>query len=134
MSRHTRPPQHSVTAAVIAEMQLYGYRPHDEPDPRPLPDGQTAQAALIDIFDAVVSTFADTRLEPDVEELLWSVVNLFHRAGHRAQRRLDDNEDLQRRGQAEQDGSEVRSVELERLTAEGISLIEKRNTFDVLMP
>ena len=132
MSRHTRPPQHSVTAAVIAEMQLYGYRPHDEPDPRPLPDGQTAHAALIDIFDAVVSTFADTRLEPDVVELLWSVVNLFHRAGQRAQRRLDDNEDLQRRGQAEQDGSEVRSVELERLTAEGISLIEKRNTFDVL--
>ena len=78
-------------------MQLYGYRPHDEPDPRPLPDGQIAQTALIDIFDAVVSTFADTRLEPDVEELLWSVVNLFHRAGHRAQRRLDDNEDLQRR-------------------------------------
>ena len=113
-------------------MQLYGYRPHDEPDPRPLPDGQTAQTALIDIFDAVVSTFADTRLEPDVEELLWSVVNLFHRAGQRAQRRLDDNEDLQRRGQDEQDGSEVRSVELERLTAEGISLIEKRNTFDVL--
>ena len=37
----------------------------------------------IDIFDAVVSTFADTRLEPDVEELLWSVVNLFHRAGQR---------------------------------------------------
>ena len=113
-------------------MQLYGYRPHDEPDPRPLPDPQTAQAALIDIFDAVVSTFADTRLEPDVEELLWSVVNLFHRAGHRAQRQLDDNEDLQRRGQAEQDGSEVRSVELERRTAEGISLIEKRNTFDAL--
>ena len=132
MSRHTPSPRHSVTAAVIAEMQLYGYRPHDEPDPRPLPDGQTAQAALIDIFDAVVSTFADTRLEPDVEELLWSVVNLFHRAGHRAQRRLDDNEDLQRRAQDEQDGSEVRSVELERLTAEGISLIEKRNTFDVL--
>jgi hypothetical protein len=132
MSRHTSPPQHSVTAAVIAEMQLYGYRPHDEPDPRPLPDGQTAHAALIDIFDAVVSTFADTRLEPDVEELLWSVVNLFHRAGQRAQRRLDDNEDLQRRGQDEHDGSEVRSVELERLTAEGISLIEKRDTFDVL--
>ena len=64
MSRHTSPPRHSVTAAVIAEMQLYGYRPHDEPDPRPLPDGQTAQAALIDIFDAVVSTFADTASSP----------------------------------------------------------------------
>jgi hypothetical protein len=30
----------------------------------------------------------------------------------------------------EQDGSEVRSVELERLTAEGVSLIERRNAFE----
>ncbi|MBZ0139496.1 MAG: DUF2493 domain-containing protein, partial [Pseudorhodoplanes sp.] len=31
-----------------------------------------------------------------------------------------------------QDGSEVRSVELERLTAEGISHIERRNTFEFM--
>ena len=132
MSQHTTPPAHSVTAAVIAEMQLYGYRPHDEPDPRPLPDAPIAQAAIIDIFDAVARPSPTPGSEPDLEDLLWSVVNLFHRAGHRAQRRLDDNEDQQRRSQAEQDGSEVKSVELERLTAEGISLIERRNTFEFL--
>ena len=32
--------------------------------------------------------------------------------------------------QAEQDGSEVKSVELERLIAQGISLIERRNAFE----
>ena len=123
----------SSTAAVIAELQLYGYRPHqDEPDSRPLPDEPAIRAALIDIFDALVATLSDTRLEPDLENLLWGTVNLFHRAADRAQRDLDDNEDRQRRSQDEQDGSEVRSVELERLVAEGISNIERRSAFEFM--
>ncbi|WP_274630806.1 DUF2493 domain-containing protein [Arvimicrobium flavum] len=122
----------SLTAAALSELQLYGFRPHDEPDPRPMPDADHAQAAIIDIFDALVSTFTDTRLEPDLEDLLWSAVNLFHRAGYRAQRLLDDNEHAQRRSQDEQDGSEVKSVELEQLTAEGITLLERRNCFEAL--
>src|SRR5208283_5727648 len=73
---------------------------------------------------------ADTRLEPDLEDLLWSTVNLFHRAVSRIERELDDNEQGQRRSQKEQDGSEIRSVELERLTAEGMTLIERRNSFE----
>ena len=32
---------------------------------------------------ALVATLGDTRLEPDLENLLWSTVNLFHR-GRRA--------------------------------------------------
>ena len=72
----------------------------------------------------------DTRLEPDLEELLWSTVNLFHRAVSRIERELDDNEQAQRRSQKEQDGSEIRSVELERLTGEGMTLIERRNSFE----
>ena len=72
----------------------------------------------------------DTRLEPDLEDLLWSTVNLFHRAVARIERELDDNEQAQRRGQKEQDGSEIRSVELERLTAEGMTLIERRNSME----
>ncbi len=48
------------------------------------------------------------------------------------QRSLDDNEDRQRRSQAEQDGSEVRSVELERLIAEGQTLLERRQVFEYL--
>jgi hypothetical protein len=37
---------------------------------------------------------------------------------------------VQRKAQAEQDGSEVKSVELERLIARGLSLIERRNAFE----
>jgi hypothetical protein len=74
---------------------------------------------------------SDTRLEPDLEDLLWSTVNLFHRAVDRIGRELDDNEQAQQKSQREQNGSEVRSVELERLTAEGITLIERRNSMEL---
>ena len=121
----------SPTDRVLTELQLYGYRPfQDEPDPRPLPDARIAAGAIADIFDALVATLSDTRLEPDLEDLLWSTVNLFHRAVSRIERELDDNEQAQRRSQKEQDGSEIRSVELERLTAEGQTLIERRNTME----
>jgi hypothetical protein len=121
----------SPTGSLLDELQLYGYRPfQDEPDPRPLPEAWTVAGAVADIFDAFVVTLGDTRLEPDLEDLLWSTVNLFHRAAARIERELDDNEQAQRRCQKEQDGSEIRSVELERLTAEGMTLIERRNSME----
>ena len=122
----------SPTDHVLNELQLYGYRPfQDEPDPRPLPEGNAVAGAVADIFDALVSTLGDTRLEPDLEDLLWSTVNLFHRAVDRIERELDDNEQAQQRSQREQNGSEVRSVELERLTSEGITLTERRNSMEL---
>ena len=62
---------------------------------------------------------------------MWSTVNLFHRAADRVQRELDDNENAQKRSQKEQDGSEIRSVELERLVAQGLTLIERRNAMEL---
>jgi hypothetical protein len=122
----------SPTEHVLAELQLFGYRPFDDqPDPRPLPDGRIITGAVVDIFDALVATLSDTRLEPDLDDLLWSTVNLFHRAVDRIGRQLDDNEQAQRKSQREQDGSEVRSVELERITAEGTTLIERRNCLEL---
>ncbi|ADZ68743.1 DUF2493 domain-containing protein [Polymorphum gilvum] len=122
----------SPTDHVLHELQLYGWRPfEDEPDPRPLPEGNAVAAAVADIFDALVATLGDTRLEPDLDELLWGTVNLFHRAIGRVERELDDNERAQRRLQSEQDGSEVRSVELERRTAEGQTMIERRNSMEL---
>jgi hypothetical protein len=56
---------------------------------------------------------------------------MFHRAVDRIEMKLDDNEQAQKRGQREQDGSEVKAVELERLTAEGITLIERRNSMEL---
>jgi len=121
----------SPTEHVLSELQLYGYRPfQDEPDPRPLPDAQVIAGSIADIFDALVVALADTRLEPDLEDLLWSTVNLFHRAAGRVERELDDNEQAQRRSQKEQDGSEIRSVELERFTAQGMTLIERRDAME----
>jgi YspA, cpYpsA-related SLOG family len=126
------PHSSSPTDHVLNELQLYGYRPfHDEPDQRPLPEGDAVAGAIADIFDAMVSTLSDTRLEPDLDDLLWSAVNLFHRAVDRVERELDDNEKAQRKSQREQNGSEVRSVELERLTAEGVTLIERRNCMEL---
>lgn len=123
----------SATDRLIHVMQVYGYRPfQDEPDPRPLPEERLVQAALTAIFDAVAEMLGDTRLEPDLEDLLWSIVNLFHRACERIQRELQRNEDAQRNGQQEQDGSEVKSVELERHIMEGISLLERRNAFEFM--
>jgi hypothetical protein len=123
----------STTATLLTELQLYGHRPfQDEPDARPLPEERTISTALADIFDTLVSTLTDTRLEPDLEDLLWSTVNLFHRAADRIERELDTNEQAQRRSQKDQDGSEIRSVELERLLAEGTTLIERRNAFELM--
>lgn len=123
----------SPTDHLLQELQLYGYRPfEDEPDPRPLPAGRVIAGSIADIFDALVVALADTRLEPDLEELLWGTVNLFHRATDRIERELDDNEIAQRRLQREQDGSEVKSVELERLTAQGQTLLERRNAFELM--
>lgn len=121
----------TATAHLFQELQLYGWRGFgDEPDPRPLPEPRVAHGAIADMFDALVGTLVDTRLEPDLDDLCWSLVNLFHRRIERLQRLLEGNEQAQRQSTRDQDGSEVRSVELERLLAEGMSLIERRNCFE----
>lgn len=128
---HERACASSPTAHLLNELQLFGYRPFaDEPDPRPLPEPQLAAGAIADIFDALIATLSQTRLEPDLDNLLWSTVNLFHRAIDRIERELDTNELAQKRGQEEQDGSEVRSHDLERLTREGQGAIERRNAME----
>ncbi|MGV1681682.1 DUF2493 domain-containing protein [Sphingopyxis sp. NJF-3] len=119
------------SAHLLQELQLYGYRPfEDEPDRRPLPDDRLAAGAVADIFDALAGCLVDTRIEPDLEDLLWGVANLFHAAGARIERELDRNEAAQRDLQRAQDGSEIRSVELERALAEGITLIERRDAME----
>jgi hypothetical protein len=121
----------SPTAHLLEELQLYGHRPlADEPDPRPLPDAEQAAAGIGAAMENLAALLADTRLEDDLDDLLWNVVNVFHRKIASLDRLLDDNEQAQRRSQGDQDGSEVKSVELERLTAQGLSLIERRNAFE----
>lgn len=123
----------SPTAAILTELSLHG-RPafEDGDDPRPLPDDDRMAGAVTDMFDALVATLDDTRAEPDLEGLLWGTVHLFHRAAERVERLLDTNEQDQRSSQREQDGSEVASVELERLIATGQRLIERRDALELM--
>ena len=60
MSEHddSYEPHHesSPTDHVLSELQLYGYRPFaDEPDGRPLPEGNHVAGAIADVFDALNS-------------------------------------------------------------------------------
>jgi hypothetical protein len=121
----------SPIAHLLDELARYGHRPgREEPDPRPLPEPQAAQAHLDAMVDALAAMLTGTRLEDDLADLLWSFVNLFNRKIDRVERELDLNEQAQRRSQLEQDGSEVKSVALERLIEQGVGLIERRNGFE----
>jgi hypothetical protein len=123
--------QDSALSHLLQELELYGRRPFDdELDPRPLPEGRLVEAAAADTFDAMAACLGDTRLESDLEDLLWGFTNVFHRAGERIERELDTNELAQKRLQREQDGSEVRSVELEKAIAEGRTMIERRDAME----
>ena len=123
----------SPTAHIVEQLELHGFHSgKGEHDPRPLPEPLAIRGALADIFDALVSTFTGTPLEPDLETLLWAQVNLFHRQAEKAQRDLDDNEDAQKHSQRHQDGSEIRSVELERLLIEGQGRIDRRDVYETI--
>jgi YspA, cpYpsA-related SLOG family len=123
----------SPTAHLLDEIALFGHRAgEDEPDPRPLPEPDAVCGQLNAAVEAISVMLTGTRLEDDLADLLWAFVNLFHRKTDRIERELDLNEQAQRKGQAEQDGSEVKSVELERLIAQGLSLIERRNAFEFM--
>ena len=123
----------SATGYALDALALFGSPPLDaDSDPRPPADPLALTGAAADVFDALVATLSDTRLEPLLPELLWSAVDLFHRAADRLQRRLDDNEDAQKLSQQRQDGSEVASVELERLLAEGQRLLDQRDGLENL--
>ena len=123
----------SPSAAILGDLRLHGRPSFDDgDDPRPLPDDNRMIGAVADIFDALVATLDETRVEPDLNGLLWSTVYLFHRGAERVERLLDTNEQDQRTSQREQDGSEVASVELERLLATGQRLIERRDALELM--
>ncbi|MGH8696810.1 MAG: hypothetical protein ACREVS_10050 [Burkholderiales bacterium] len=79
MMRHTSSStaseaQACTTAQVLDELQLYGFHPgQDEPDPRPLPEASALEATVAALFETLAEPFLDTRLEPDVPDLLWSL-------------------------------------------------------------
>ena len=71
----------SPTDEMLTQFQLFGRGAfYDEPDTRSMPDSDEIAGTVADIFDALAGTLTDTRLEPDLHDLLWSMVDAFHRA------------------------------------------------------
>ncbi|MCO5066889.1 MAG: DUF2493 domain-containing protein [Rhizobiaceae bacterium] len=130
---HQTAPTSSSLAPLLDELALYGVKPlSDEADFRPLPEVDVVENGIAALVSTMTDMFRETRLEDETEEMLWSLTNIFHRRLGFIQKRLDDNEARQRASLTEQDGSEVKSVELERLSNEGLSLTECRNAFEAM--
>ncbi|MCV0371753.1 DUF2493 domain-containing protein [Filomicrobium sp.] len=124
----------SATGRVTSNLALYGnvHGYADGQEQRPFPADETLDNVVTNLFATLSDAFADTALEPDVQSLLWSLCYLFHRKLDGIQRLLDENESKQRSAQEEQDGSEIRSVQLERLIDKGQTLLEKHAAFERL--
>jgi hypothetical protein len=120
----------SSTAELCDALALYGRPAPDDGDRLPPPEPAAIDGALADIFDALVSLAADTLLERELGDLLWAQVNLFQRQLDRIERRLDANEVAQKQSQTWQDGSEVRSVQLEQLLAQGQAELQRRDLLE----
>ena len=121
----------SSTAAVIDRLVLHGARPSaDDPEYRPLPEEASVEVLTGSMIEAAMAMLTDTALEDDLDEVLWGIVNIFHRRVSHLDRLLGDNESSQREMQQAQDGSEVKSVELERLFQQGERLTERRDAFE----
>ncbi|MBS0232165.1 MAG: DUF2493 domain-containing protein [Proteobacteria bacterium] len=120
----------SQTARAIDS--VYGMHIADEPDTRPMPEAEQLEAAASSLFAALSDNFSDTGMEAELEDLAWSLVDLFHRKADRLQRFLDSNELRQKDLHDQQDGSEVMSVELERETDKGRTLLDKRDCVERL--
>ena len=123
----------SLMAAVCENAQLFGAAPEpDEFDPRDVWD----QDDTLDAVHAAFSILADgigpdgTQLSDERESLLWGFVNMLdsqtQRLDRAADRLMPDLRDLQR----EQDGSEIKSRELELITDRAQNLSARRDAFE----
>ncbi len=123
----------SIMQAFCENAQLFGAAPgNDEFDSRDVWDEDDA----LDSVHAAFSILADgigpdgTQLADERESLLWGFVNLLdaqtQRLDRSADRLMPDLRDLQR----EQDGSEIKSRELELITDRAQNLAARRDAFE----
>ena len=125
----------SVTAAVCQQAQLYGATPErGEIDTRDVWDKDDATCALQEAFRILAEgvTPDGFQLADEREGLLWGLVNCLdaqtRRLDRAADRLVPEMKDLQR----SQDGSEIRSRELELLTGRSQNLTARRDAFETL--
>jgi len=136
MNEHTEheAQNESFTAMVCEQAALFGATPGpDEFDNRPVWDEGEATAAVIKAFCALTEAAPDgTQLADERANLLWGFVNTLDAQTQRLDRAADRLIPGIRELQREQDGSEIRSRELELTTDRAQNLNDRRDAFEGL--
>ena len=123
----------SATATVCEHAALFGATPErDELDPREIWDEDDALTAIGEAFRILAEGACPdgTQLADERESLLWGFVNMLHAQTQRLDRSVDrlspDLRDLQR----DQDGTEIKSRDLELVTDRAQNLGDRRDAFE----
>ena len=125
----------SATATICEQAQLFGATPErDEFDTRELWDRDDALDAVAESFRILAQGVAPDgfQLADERESLLWGFVNMLDSQTQRLDRAADklmpDLRDLQRA----QDGTEIKSRELELVTDRAQNLTHRRDAFEIM--
>ncbi len=125
----------SVTATVCDNAALFGAAPErDEFDTREIWDADDAIDAVSEAFRILAEGVAPdgTQLADERESLLWGFVNMLDSQTNRLDRAADklmpELRDLQRA----QDGTEIKSLELEMTTHRAQCLTDRRDAFETM--
>ena len=130
-------PEHAASATALAcdSLARHGATPgRDEFDSRDIWDRDDAMAAVSEAFRILAQGVAPDgfQLADERESLMWGFVNMLdaqtQRLDRAADRLLPDLRDLQRA----QDGTEIKSRELELTTARAQNLTDRRDAFEIM--
>ncbi len=126
---------HSVTATVCDNAALFGATPErDEFDTRDIWDADDAIDVVSEAFRILAEGVGPdgTQLADERESLLWGFVNMLdsqtNRLDRAADRLMPELRDLQRA----QDGTEIKSLELEMTTHRAQCLTDRRDAFETM--
>ena len=126
---------HSVTATVCENAALFGATPEPgEHDPRDIWDRDDALAAMSEAFRIIAQgvTPDGFQLADERECLLWGFVNTLHAQVQRLDRAVDRLTPEMRDLERAQDGTEIKSRELELVTDRARNLGDRRDAFEKL--
>ena len=125
----------SATAAICEQAQLFGATPErGEFDPREVWDEDDATAAVSEAFRIVAEGVAPDgfQLADERESLLWGFVHMLDAQVRRLDRSIDRLSPELRDLQSAQDGTEVKSRELELVTDRAQNLGDRRDAFETM--
>ena len=126
---------HSITATICENAALYGAAPEKgEFDTREVWDADDALCAVGEAFRIMAEGVAPDgfQIADERESLLWGIVNCFdaqtRRLDRAADRLMPELRDLERA----QDGTEIKSLELETITHRAQNLGNRRDAFETM--